>query len=82
LPVDRVASVHHNDIVVVMLPGLDAEGALPDGLHVASWEEIVETFGWTNHRRELLAGLADQDGERKPPALVVGSSEPRHTRST
>lgn len=42
-----------------MLPDFDADGALPLGIHVASWDEIVERFGWTDHRMDLLAGLAD-----------------------
>lgn len=44
---------------MVVLPDFDADGALPLGIHVASWDEIVERFGWTDHRRDLLAGLAD-----------------------
>lgn len=44
---------------MVVLPDLDADGALPPGIHAASWDEIVERFGWTAHRADLLAGLAD-----------------------
>lgn len=41
------------------LPDLDADGFLPPGIHLARWEEIVETFGGTAYREELLAGLLD-----------------------
>ena len=27
--------------------------------HVASWDEVVERFGWTERRRRLLDGLAE-----------------------
>ena len=50
---------HHNDNVVTVLPDFDADGALPPGIHGASWDEIVERFGWTAHRMDLLAGLVD-----------------------
>ena len=43
-----------------MLPGVDPEsGRLPPGEHVASWDEVVERFGWTPRRRALLDGLAE-----------------------
>ena len=43
-----------------MLPPFDPEsGRLPEGEHAASWEEIVDRFGWTAKRRQLLDGLAD-----------------------
>jgi hypothetical protein len=32
---------------------------LPEGVHVATWEEVVERFGWNPRRRRLLDGLAD-----------------------
>ena len=34
-------------------------GRLPPGEHVASWDEVVERFGWTERRRRLLDGLAE-----------------------
>jgi hypothetical protein len=40
-----------------MLPPFDENGNLPPGVHEAVWDEIVERFGWTSQRRELLAGL-------------------------
>jgi hypothetical protein len=44
---------------VVVLPDLDADGALPPGIHPAAWAEVVALFGQTVHRRELLDGLSD-----------------------
>ena len=40
-----------------MLPDFDDVGNLPPGVHDAIWDEIVQRFGWTSRRRELLAGL-------------------------
>jgi uncharacterized protein DUF6932 len=43
-----------------MLPAFDpVSGRLPVGEHAASWDEVVERFGWTERRRRLLDGLAD-----------------------
>ena len=42
-----------------MIPAFDDFGRLPLGEHTATWEEIVERFGWNPHRRRLLDGLAD-----------------------
>lgn len=43
-----------------MLPAFDPDsGRLPPGEHVASWDEVVERFGWTERRRRLLDGLAE-----------------------
>jgi hypothetical protein len=42
------------------LPGFDYEtGRLPEGEHLASWEEVVERLGWNARRRRLLDELAD-----------------------
>ena len=40
-----------------MIPDFDELGNLTPGIHVATWDEIVQRFGWTSRRRELLAGL-------------------------
>ncbi len=40
-----------------MIPAFDGSGNLPPGVHEADWDEIVQRFGWTSWRRELLAGL-------------------------
>jgi Family of unknown function (DUF6932) len=50
---------HHNDIVVVVRPEFTGDGVLPPGIHEASWQEIVDRFGGTTHRQELLGGLRD-----------------------
>ena len=43
-----------------MLPAFDPDsGRLPPGEHVASWDEVIERFGWTERRRRLLDGLAE-----------------------
>jgi hypothetical protein len=43
-----------------VLPGFDPDsGRLPPGEHAASWDEVVERFGWTQRRRRLLDGLAE-----------------------
>ena len=43
-----------------MLPTFDPDsGRLPPGEHIASWDEVVERFGWTERRRRLLDGLAE-----------------------
>ena len=34
-------------------------GRLPPGEHVATWEEVVDRFGWNRRRRQLLDGLAE-----------------------
>lgn len=40
-----------------MLPDFDKNGNLPPGMHDADWSEIVQRFGGTSRRRELLTGL-------------------------
>jgi hypothetical protein len=43
-----------------VLPSLDPEkGLLPAGEHAATWDELVERFGWNEWRRGLLDGLAE-----------------------
>jgi hypothetical protein len=32
---------------------------LPEGEHPATWQELVERFGWNPRRRQLLDGLND-----------------------
>jgi hypothetical protein len=34
-------------------------GLLPEGEHEATWDEVVDRFGWTARRRQLLDGLAE-----------------------
>lgn len=45
-----------------MITGLDARGLLPEGIHPAAWEELVERFGWNEHRQQLLRGLSEALG--------------------
>ena len=40
-----------------MIPECQADGNLPEGIHWASWEEMVARFGTTAWRTELLRGL-------------------------
>src|SRR5712691_12190048 len=40
-----------------MIPAFQADGALPPGLHDATWEEFFRRFGTNEHRRSLLTGL-------------------------
>jgi hypothetical protein len=43
-----------------VLPPFDADtGLLPEGEHATSWDEIVDRFGWTPRRRQLLDGLEE-----------------------
>ncbi len=39
------------------IPPFSDSGNLPEGVHDATWPEIVERFGTTERRRELLDGL-------------------------
>lgn len=40
-----------------MIPQLNKKGALPPGIHWASWDEVCERFGDNLYRDRLLAGL-------------------------
>jgi len=40
-----------------MLPEFNQIGNLPAGIHLATWEEFVDRFGWNEHRRRLLRGM-------------------------
>ncbi|MDQ6839290.1 MAG: hypothetical protein M3137_13430 [Actinomycetota bacterium] len=43
-----------------MIPPFDSgSGRLPLGEHLGRWDEIVDRFGRNEHRRSLLAGLAN-----------------------
>jgi hypothetical protein len=45
---------------VLVIPPFDpGTGRLPLGEHQGTWEEVVDRFGWNEHRRRLLDGLAD-----------------------
>jgi hypothetical protein len=40
-----------------MIPPFAPGGNLPQGIHWATWVELVDRFVWTEHRRRLVAGL-------------------------
>lgn len=42
-----------------MIPSFDRQGNLPPGIHLATWDEIVERFGTSEHRIGLLNGLRE-----------------------
>jgi hypothetical protein len=41
----------------VSIPPFADSGNLPEGIHEATWDEIVQRFGTNDRRRELLEGL-------------------------
>ena len=59
------------------IPPFLESGNLPEGVHEATWEEIVDRYGATDRRRELLEGLrAALDSLRDagcPRAYIDGS---------
>jgi len=40
-----------------MVPLFNADGNLPKGVHLATWSEFCDRFGFTPHRRRLLGGM-------------------------
>lgn len=40
-----------------MIPNLKKSGLLPTGIHLTTWDELVEKFGFNEHRLKLLDGL-------------------------
>ena len=40
-----------------MIPNLKKSGLLPTGIHLTTWDELVEKFGLNEHRLKLLDGL-------------------------
>ena len=40
-----------------MIPKYDSRGNLPPGVHQASWDEILERYGYNKERQRLLTGL-------------------------
>jgi len=59
------------------IPPFVESGSLPEGVHEATWQEIVDRYGTTDRRRELLEGLrAALDSLRDagcPRAYIDGS---------
>jgi hypothetical protein len=41
----------------VTIPPFEDSGNLPEGIHETTWEEVVDRYGTTDRRRELLDGL-------------------------
>lgn len=39
------------------IPPFEDSGNLPEGIHEATWDEVVDRYGTTDRRRELLDGL-------------------------
>jgi hypothetical protein len=52
-----LAKIQHNIIVVFRIPPFDSTGNLPPRVHWTTWHELVDRFGETRHRQQLLAGL-------------------------
>ena len=48
-----------------MIPDFESGGNLPPGVHWSTWDEIVERFGTTPWRRELLDGFCSALGGLK-----------------
>ena len=40
-----------------MIPPFRADGALPEGLHAATWDEVRNRFGGSERRENLLDGI-------------------------
>ncbi|MBP6430613.1 MAG: hypothetical protein KA319_02515 [Ferruginibacter sp.] len=40
-----------------MIPSLKKSGLLPVGIHYATWQQFNETFGFNQHRQQLLIDL-------------------------
>lgn len=40
-----------------MIPPFNDKGQLPPGIHTATWDEFVERYALTIHRRQLLDGM-------------------------
>jgi hypothetical protein len=43
---------------VYLIPAFDANGNLPPGIHKAVWKDFSIRFGYSEHRKTLLDGLA------------------------
>jgi hypothetical protein len=40
-----------------MIPNFKKSGLLPVGIHHATWQQLNETFGFNQHRQQLLTDL-------------------------
>ncbi len=42
-----------------MIPQFISNGDLPQGVHLATWDELTKRFGTNSHRQRLLVGLKE-----------------------
>ena len=55
----------------------DSNGNLPEGIHLATWQEVQETFAFNPRRQELLSGLKRACESLKQagcPRIYIGGS--------
>lgn len=55
ITVKYISIYYHNRIIVI--GGFDSHGFLVPGIHDATWEELLEKFGFNEHRTRMLGGL-------------------------
>jgi len=62
----KYLSLNHNQYIgvtqqkcCVLIPKYNGIGNLPEGVHKSNWAEIVERYGWNQHRRSQLDGMMD-----------------------
>jgi hypothetical protein len=53
----RLTKVSTQLYCCVVIPSFCSEGNLPEGVHPATWPELVAAFGINPHRLRLLSGL-------------------------
>ena len=46
------------------IPPFDESGNLPEGVHEATWDEIVDRYGTNDRRRELLTFANKREAQR------------------
>jgi len=55
----------------------DSNGNLPEGIHLATWQEVQETFAFNPRRQELLSGLKRASEQLKQSScsrICIGGS--------
>ena len=61
----------------MQIPIFEANGNLPVGIHLATWQEVQETFAFNPRRQELLSGLKRACESLKQagcPRIYIGGS--------
>ena len=61
----------------MQIPTFQANGNLPVGIHLATWQEVQETFAFNPRRQELLSGLKRACESLKQadcPRIYIGGS--------